>query len=163
MTRWTAAAPGVTVAGVALDLRVSDQDRERTVDRLRVAAAEGYLDAAELEDRVAAALTARTRSALAAVVADLPAVSRSRSRWRGGRAARNAGAFVAVNASVTGLWLAEVGARDPWLLGSSEFPYPVVVALAWAAAAGVSARRRGRSRSPAAICRRAVREAWPQG
>jgi hypothetical protein len=133
---------------VTLDLRVSDQDRERTVDRLRAAAAEGYLDASELEDRVAAALTARTRSALSAVVEDLPAASRP-TRWRPGRAARHAGAFVAVNAAVTGLWLAEVGAADPWVLGSSEFPYPVLVASAWAALVGVAARRRRRPPAPA--------------
>lgn len=53
-------------------LRASDDDREQVVDRLRNAAAEGRLLAAELEDRVGAAFSARTYGELDAVVADLP-------------------------------------------------------------------------------------------
>jgi Flp pilus assembly protein TadB len=53
-------------------LRASDADRERVADRLRQAAAEGRILAHELEDRVHAALRARTYGDLDAVVADLP-------------------------------------------------------------------------------------------
>jgi len=55
------------------DLRVSDADRERTVERLRHGAGEGRLDDAELEERVSAAYAARTHGELERVAADLPA------------------------------------------------------------------------------------------
>lgn len=48
--------------------------RGRAVDILRAAVSDGRLTLAELEDRVGAALSARTRTELAALVADLFAV-----------------------------------------------------------------------------------------
>jgi Domain of unknown function (DUF1707) len=54
------------------ELRIADADRDRTVERLRTAAAEGRLDPDELEDRVSRALSARTQSDLDAVLRDLP-------------------------------------------------------------------------------------------
>jgi len=57
----------------APELRVADADRDRTVDRLRAAAAEGRLDSDELEERVSKALEARTQSELDALLGDLPA------------------------------------------------------------------------------------------
>jgi hypothetical protein len=54
-------------------LRASDADREQVVERLRHAGAEGRLLADELEDRLGAALSARTYGELDAVVSDLPA------------------------------------------------------------------------------------------
>jgi hypothetical protein len=53
-------------------LRASDADRERIADRLREAAAEGRLLTHELEQRLAAAFTARTYGELDALVFDLP-------------------------------------------------------------------------------------------
>lgn len=53
-------------------LRASDADRENIAERLRRATAEGRLHAHELEERLAAALRARTYGELDAVVADLP-------------------------------------------------------------------------------------------
>jgi hypothetical protein len=53
-------------------LRASDADREQVAERLRRAAAEGRLLAEELEQRLAAALRARTYGELDAVVSDLP-------------------------------------------------------------------------------------------
>jgi len=55
------------------ELRASHDDRDRTVEVLRVAAGDGRLTAEELDDRVGAALTARTYGELAALIADLPA------------------------------------------------------------------------------------------
>lgn len=55
------------------DLRASYDDRDRVVDVLRVAAGDGRLTPEELDDRVGAALTARTQGELAALVSDLPA------------------------------------------------------------------------------------------
>jgi DUF1707 SHOCT-like domain len=53
-------------------LRASDDDREQTANRLRYAAAEGRLHADELEDRLAAAFSAKTYGELDALVSDLP-------------------------------------------------------------------------------------------
>jgi hypothetical protein len=55
------------------DLRVSDAERERTVDRLRDHAADGRLTMEELGGRVERAYEARTRGELEEVVRDLPA------------------------------------------------------------------------------------------
>ena len=54
-------------------LRASHEDRDKVVDQLRVAGGDGRLDAEELEERVGAALAARTYGELAALVSDLPA------------------------------------------------------------------------------------------
>jgi hypothetical protein len=61
-------------------LRASHADRDRTVEVLRDAAGDGRLSASELDERVEAALTARTGSELAALTADLPAAPRPRVR-----------------------------------------------------------------------------------
>lgn len=54
-------------------MRVSDEDRERTTHRLQHAFTEGRLTHSELEDRLEAALTARTYGDLLGLVSDLPA------------------------------------------------------------------------------------------
>lgn len=54
------------------ELRASHQDRDRVVELLRVAAGDGRLTAEELDQRLEAALTARTYGELAALTADLP-------------------------------------------------------------------------------------------
>lgn len=54
------------------ELRVSDAERDRTVSRLRDAAAEGRLTFEELADRIEAASTAKTRGDLEPLTADLP-------------------------------------------------------------------------------------------
>jgi len=53
-------------------LRASDADREQIVSRLHKAATEGRIASEELEQRVSAALKARTYGELDATVADLP-------------------------------------------------------------------------------------------
>jgi hypothetical protein len=55
------------------ELRASHEDRDRVVERLRVAAGDGRLTADELDERLDVALTARTYGELEAVLADLPA------------------------------------------------------------------------------------------
>jgi len=59
--------------GAAPGMRASDADRERAVDVLRIAAGDGRLTAEELDERLEAALSARTLGELAAVTSDLPA------------------------------------------------------------------------------------------
>jgi hypothetical protein len=58
-------------------LRASDADRDRVIDVLRAAVADGRLDPAEFGERLDVALTARTIGALAPLTADLIAPSGS--------------------------------------------------------------------------------------
>jgi hypothetical protein len=51
--------------------RASDADRDTAVDILCAAAADGRLTMTELDERVGSALTARTRTELACLIADL--------------------------------------------------------------------------------------------
>ena len=60
------------------DLRASDDDRERTADQLRQAAAQGRITVDELEERLQSAYAARTQGELAPIVADLPAAPERR-------------------------------------------------------------------------------------
>ena len=53
-------------------LRASHDDRDRAVEVLRVAAGDGRITAEELDERIGAALTARTYGELAALISDLP-------------------------------------------------------------------------------------------
>ncbi len=64
---------GHTGAIASGELRASHADRDRVVEVLRVAAGDGRLTAEELDQRLEAALTARTLSELAALTTDLPA------------------------------------------------------------------------------------------
>jgi len=71
-------APAVRPATSALatgdraDLRASHEDRDEIVELLRVAAGDGRLTAEELDERLEAALEARTYGELAPLVRDLP-------------------------------------------------------------------------------------------
>lgn len=53
-------------------MRASHDDRDRVAEVLRVAAGDGYLTYDELDERLEAALTARTLAELAVLTADLP-------------------------------------------------------------------------------------------
>ncbi|WP_306189623.1 MULTISPECIES: DUF1707 domain-containing protein [unclassified Streptomyces] len=61
-----------SASGSSPELRASHADRDRAVDALRVAAGDGRLTAEELDERLEAALSARTMGELAALTADLP-------------------------------------------------------------------------------------------
>jgi hypothetical protein len=56
-------------------LRASDADRDRVIEQLRVAVTDGRLDSSEFDERLDAALAARTLDALAPLTADLAAPS----------------------------------------------------------------------------------------
>lgn len=56
-------------------MRVSHADRDQVVEILRVAAGEGRLEAEELDERVEAALSARTFADFEPLTADLPAAA----------------------------------------------------------------------------------------
>jgi hypothetical protein len=54
------------------ELRASHEDRDAIVDRLRIAAGDGRLDAEELDQRIEIAMSARTYGELDVIVKDLP-------------------------------------------------------------------------------------------
>jgi Domain of unknown function (DUF1707) len=60
-------------AGGAGELRASHADRDQVVEVLRIAAGDGRITAEELDQRLEAALTARTLGELTALTTDLPA------------------------------------------------------------------------------------------
>jgi len=70
------------------ELRASDSERDRTVDRLREAAGQGRLTLEELSERIETALSAKTRGELEQVVVDLPATSAPRTPAATGPARR---------------------------------------------------------------------------
>jgi hypothetical protein len=62
-------------------IRASDADRERIAARLREHYAEGRLNQEELDERIAAALSARTYGDLRRVMADLPEPGMAPQPW----------------------------------------------------------------------------------
>jgi hypothetical protein len=58
-------------------IRVGDAERDQAVGSLREHYAQGRIDAAELDERLSAALVARTRGELARLFTDLPGERRS--------------------------------------------------------------------------------------
>lgn len=124
-------------------LRAADADRDAAVDRLRAAYAEGRLQHPELEERLGAALGARTLGELAALTGDLPPAPAPTRRPRAAtarqvavRAAWATWAFaVGVNLVV---WLAIVLAtREP------VYFWPAWVAGPWGAVLLLGSRAGG--------------------
>ena len=96
------------------ELRIADADRDRTVERLRAAAAEGRLDPDELEERVSRALAARTQSDLDAVLRDLPVPHVPEPRPDRGLILRErTAAFLVPNVVCIAIWAA-TGAGSFW-------------------------------------------------
>jgi hypothetical protein len=92
------------------DVRASDAEREAAVARLRRAAADGRLDADELDERVAAAYRARTHGDLGALVRDLP-----EERPPGTSVARRSPQSLALRRRAAGALTASVIAVALWL------------------------------------------------
>lgn len=121
-------------------MRASDADRDRVVEQLRTAAGEGCLEATELEERVGAALAARTAEELEPLTADLPARGPKppshRPPHRGGSRLQ---AYLLVMALLVAIWA---------ITGAGYF-WPVWPALGWGIGLmgprGCSRRRRGRA------------------
>ena len=93
-------------------MRASDADRERIVSLLHKASTEGRIGSDELEQRVSAALKARTYGELDSLIADLPSPRSSSHRRRERTVPARAGGSAA---RVGGWALASVRA-NPWLL-----------------------------------------------
>jgi hypothetical protein len=115
--------------------RVGDAERDETVALLSDAAAEGYLRPEELDERLSAALTARTVADLQELTRDLP------PEWQANRAHRAAAAtaqqearrtvrprvaaYVRVMALLVVIWLVVGITAGAW------YPWPVWPALGW--------------------------------
>lgn len=136
-------------------LRVSDADRERTVELLREHHAVGRLDAQEFHDRLEQAFAAKTRGELDALLADLPAIDLYRLpsadirpvRRRGGSGpARGADGAAWLVAGWAG-WTASTLAVLVWLGlaaatgGLAWIPWFLVIVLPWFIAASRGRRR----------------------
>jgi hypothetical protein len=137
------------------DLRAGDEDRDRTITRLREAFAEGRLTQDEFDGRMGQATVARTMGDLAALTADLPPAAAGtpapvrpadpvpvddedgeRDRLRKGWAA-----WAGVSLLVNVIWL------GTWITGSGDGPpayWPIWVMGPWGAAMviGTLSRRR---------------------
>lgn len=115
--------------------RIGDADRDRVAGLLGDAVAAGYLRLDEMDERLAAVLSATTAAELSAAEVDLPAELR-RARLRRdaadrARAVARAGlgphlrSYVAVMLLLVGIWLT-VG-----LFAGSWYPWPIWPALGW--------------------------------
>jgi hypothetical protein len=87
-------------------VRASDRERDAVVQRLQGAFAEGRLDDTEFDHRMRAALTARARPDLDALLADLPAAAGTPGRVAPGPAGRPGRFAIALKSSVrrAGRW-----------------------------------------------------------
>ncbi|MDI6102485.1 DUF1707 domain-containing protein [Actinoplanes sp. NEAU-A12] len=104
-------------------LRTSDTEREQVAEILRAAMAEGRLDLAEGEERLATTYAAKFRDELTGLTVDLPGGGRhALARTPGARAATRRslhrhGSFILIAAGVlTGLWL----------LSGADFFWPII-------------------------------------
>ena len=106
------------------DLRASDQERERAVAEIRDHFAAGRLTEDELDERVAAAYTARTQRELAVLRADLPALPATREQERAALAERRrklqrrllqeTGGLIGAFLLCTAIWLATGAEGSFW-------------------------------------------------
>ena len=88
------------------EMRASHEDRDITVDQLRVAAGDGRIDAEELDQRIEAALNARTYGELDVLIKDLPPSTQAVSQARRTEAESSQSITVAHgNAHKRGAWL----------------------------------------------------------
>jgi hypothetical protein len=108
-----------------LDLRVGDREREVVAAALREHAAAGRLTTAELEERLGAALTARSGHDLRAPLADLPRLAPSPAPRDRARVREEARGIVVPWLLVSVLLVAL------WALTGAEYFWPVWPILGW--------------------------------
>ncbi|HEV3000050.1 MAG TPA: DUF1707 domain-containing protein [Solirubrobacteraceae bacterium] len=122
------AAAATEARFAADDKRASDTERDQAISDLRAHAAEGRLSVEELDERLAAALAAKTRADLAALLDDLPRRPRDRTRER----AEHVRSYLAVMALLVAIW-ALTGAGYFWpvwpILGWGVFVLPDALAV----------------------------------
>ncbi|MDQ4039664.1 MAG: DUF1707 domain-containing protein [Actinomycetota bacterium] len=135
-------------------VRIGDREREQAVTHLGRAFAEGRLDLAEYDERVASAYAAKTASDLLHLTADLPqehsgsAAAAARPRSRDSAPLRPAGQGAPLPSALRRAWLVYAGVVAInlviWLIigisNGLDFPYfwPMWVAGPWGAVLLVS-------------------------
>jgi hypothetical protein len=148
-TRVAGEVPAVTDPGDQLaveghdggHLRASHADREQATEQLKVAFVQGRLDKTEFDARLGQALTARTYTELAAVIADLPAAQPLERAGVPGevRVVRPGALLAAATAIYTGTWvlaffLPRTSEGDPMaganLVVAATFAYSVALVFA---------------------------------
>jgi hypothetical protein len=122
-----------------VQMRAADADRDRTVERLRDAAAEGRLTPDDLERRLETALAARTYAELDSLVADLP------QRDGASPAARE-------HSELAGFVVTSVLLVTIWALTGMGYFWPVWPILGWGVFVVPGALHGGRVRA----CRRSA-------
>jgi Domain of unknown function (DUF1707)/2TM domain len=136
------------------DARIGDADRDKVVTLLGDAAAEGYLLPDELDERLDAALAARTVDDLEQLTRDLPPEWRAERARRATavaaqRAARESfrprvATYVRVMALLVGIWLILGITAGAW------YPWPIWPALGW----GIALIAQRRAPEPPEVDRR---------
>lgn len=108
--------------------RVTDRERQATIDQLRLHTGVGRIDIDEFAARTEQALTAQTAGELAGLTADLPWMESSVDRERRVRSARQETLrpYVSVMALLVGIWLFTSLAA-----GSILFFWPIFPMLGW--------------------------------
>jgi len=108
--------------------RITDHDRQATIDQLRLNTGVGRLDIDEFAARTERALLARTAGELAEVTADLPFMESPADRDRRARAARREQLrpYLSVMALLVGIWLFTC-----LTAGSLLFFWPIFPMLGW--------------------------------
>jgi hypothetical protein len=98
--------------------RASDADREETADRLREAAGDGRIDEDELEERLEAALRAKTYGQLAVLTGDLPERAGDAPLrepvWRSEEVRARLATFIIANVVCISVWLFTGQDGDFW-------------------------------------------------
>lgn len=111
------------------ELRIGDADRERSAEIVSEAAAAGYLELAELPDRLEAVWSARTQRELDQVTVDIPARPQdrtARTRQSGPLAVTgDLSRYLAGMALMIGIWLAVALTAGSW------YPWVIWPALGW--------------------------------
>ena len=108
-------------------LRVGDAERERVADLLAEHHAAGRLTLAELDERLTATWSARTRDELTHPLADLPAARRTpapAARPQLPAAIGRRMHLVSYLTVIAGLWLI-------WALTGAGYPWPIWPMLGW--------------------------------
>jgi Domain of unknown function (DUF1707)/2TM domain len=129
-------------------VRASDAERDATLAMLSDAAAEGYLTPDELDERLSAALAARTIEDLTGLTRDLPPEWQAERGRRAGWAATSSKArqavrpqiatYLGVMAVLVAVWLIAGITAGAW------YPWPIWPALGW----GIALLARVRATAP---------------
>ena len=148
------------------NLRASDADRELAVSMLQRAAAEGRLDADELDERVQRALRAKTYAQLADTVVDLPPSGESPRPRRGSRRdsvptwATGPRSWRVAIGTTAGAWMFRAVRRRPSLLFvllplfAVAAMFALCLATMWLTVMAVALLAGGRSRRIVVDCSR---------